>query len=432
MRRIEEKMGRNPFAQISMVVIASLLFSACSGTAIKTVEERMVAGEKPEKTLNARLRETVEYLASKELQGRAPGTPGHERAKEFIIQRMRELGAQIGIQKGRGKIPWKPEFENLITRFSRPQAPWKAESAKHDCVAFVAHYDHNPPMDGRYSPGANDNASGVAALIELARDLSTKNLPDGVDWYFIFPDEEENFISGSPSVVGSLRAKCQNILFSVTLDLVGAPFFPGFENHLLALGAESSPELERLLVDGAQKVPELKVLGDQIFLIEPLGIARSDYDAFRKAEIPYVFLTTGIPANYHTPEDTIERLDFALLENVTRYLVSVADRYVAQGASRGFSWVSDDADALRSDEEYLYQGIRVAYLMDRMASKPKENKLEADDVEWLRSAATELRDANDPPSRLGLQLKIIKVLKFVSRRSPVENAYLKSFLLKVF
>lgn len=337
---------------------------------------------------------------------------------------MRALGARVELQKGKPKIPWKSDFENII-------AQW-GHSKNGQCVVFVAHYDHNPPMDGRYSPGANDNASGVAALLEVAREVTASSASSDLDWYFVFPDQEENFITGSPSVVPLLSSRCKEIQFATVLDLVGAPFFPGFENHLIVFGAESSRELEHLLVESAQQIKDLKVIGAQIFLIEPLGIPRSDYDAFRKADVPFAFLTTGVPANYHTPEDSLNNIDFALLEKSTRYLLAMVRPLLEGRAPRAYRWVGDDAEELRTESEYLYQGIRVAYLMDRMASKPEENRLTVDEMKWLADSARELRDPSDPPSRLGLQLKVMKLLGLIAKRSPVPNSYLKSFFGKIF
>ena len=121
-------------------------------------------------------------------------------------------------------------------------------------MVLAAHYDHNPPMDGHFSPGANDNASGVAVLLELAR--RAKEFLQGLDYdlYFAFPDQEENFIVGSPFVARRVAEKCEQVLFSLTLDVIGAPFFPGFENRLLVLGGESSPDLKTMLEDVSSKI----------------------------------------------------------------------------------------------------------------------------------------------------------------------------------
>ncbi len=370
--------------------------------------------------LSANLQNTVEYLASPKVGGRNPMSRGHRMTQQFIQGKLAEYGYTSLILNAPSLQPWKGPIENIVT--IKPSKNWADR-----CVVFAAHYDHNPPMGGKYSPGANDNATGVAALLELARNVQEEKLEFDADVYFVFPDQEENFVQGSPFIADIVANKCKKVLFSVTLDLVGVPFFSGFENHLLTLGAESSPDLHRI-VKQTNKNPgsPLKAIDGQIFLIEPAGIPRSDYSSFRGANIPFVFLTAGMPATYHTPMDKPELIDYRLLGSVTQWMKSLLINYQQSSAGKEFRFLDDPYANLYE------QGIRVAEIMELMLSRPQDNGLTEDDIAWLVGKIGEYRALTNRPSRLSLQWSIIEVIRIVSRQSPMPSAYLRSIIGKIF
>jgi aminopeptidase YwaD len=374
----------------------------------------------------ARLRATVEYLASPELGGREAGSEGHERAREAIVREMRALGYEtrvddhpspVGLTKGR--------IRNILSVLPAERNPGDR------CVVLVAHYDHNPHMDGEYSPGANDNASGVAVLLELARRARSFHRGSNYDLHFAFPDQEENFIVGSRYVAEQLAGECRQVLFSLTLDVVGAPFFPGFENRLLVLGSESSGDLENLVETSSARYARAREDGlipmsGPIFLIEPAGIARSDYKAFRKERIPFAFLTAGIPAEYHTPEDTVDKVDFPFLARVADYVEHLLTDGMAAATDAKFEFVKKPSfrpGATAAD---------VAEILSLMLAHADENELSEKERAKFAERIEELRTNGDAVTRLCLQGDVIRLIQVVSRRSPVAFAYLKSILGKLF
>jgi hypothetical protein len=127
------------------------------------------------------------------------------------------------------------------------------------------------------------------------------------------------------------------------MDMVGGNFFPRDTESLYAMGAENSPEISAVL----KKVPKIEGLDVRpmgLNLIEPLGdiAARSDYGSFRLKKVPFIFLSSGQPWTYHTPEDDVERLNLIKMEKaaafVRRLLLDLAalvarPRYVRQQAT---------------------------------------------------------------------------------------------------
>jgi hypothetical protein len=364
----------------------------------------------------------VTYLASPEIGGRQPQSSGHRKTLDFLRHSLTELGYEPEVLETASPNPLKGTIQNLLA--GKPAARATGER----CIALAAHYDHNPPMDGRYSPGAADNATGVATLLELARIARVPGGPlEGLDadLYFLFPDQEEVFIVGSHPLVKALETRCKQVLFSLTIDVLGAPFFPGFENRLLALGGDSAPGLARLL-ETTVPPESLTVASGGIFAIEPMGIPRSDYKSFRSEKIPFVFLTNGIPATYHTPDDTADKVDFGLVARDAEYLLRLLSSYNAEDEKLDFGFVARPKLDLRAEAE------KVATILELMSRRPVENELEPADVAWLAARANELRTSAKTPTRGHIQGSVIRLIELVARRSPVPHAYLKSFFGKIF
>jgi hypothetical protein len=372
------------------------------------------------------LTRTVTYLSSPELNGRAPGSSGHAAAKNYIIDRLKEYGysARTLTTKRKLGVP----IENLYTVL--PGAP----SASGHCIALAAHYDHNGPIDHRYSPGANDNATGVAGLLEIARVLRSRKEIWPADIYILFPDYEEAFISGSPYLAEALKKQCTQVLFTVTYDMIGVPFFPGFEQKLLALGAESNSALDSL-VERTSKDPgsDLSVIHGPIRVIEPFGIARSDYKSFRKAKMPILFLTTGMPATYHTYADKVESVDFELVKNSTGFLLKFLNDFRVSAASdTGKTLLDGLALGYRKPSSDSRAGaLGIAEVLAAMKTRPSENALTAMDLAWIDRKIESDRNLSDPPSFAALQFQVVHLLGIVARQSPVKASYLKSFVDKL-
>jgi len=131
---------------------------------------------------------------------------------------------------------------------------------------------------------------------------------------------------GSTHFVNSGLYPVDSFVAMICLDLVGGSFLPGDERRIFALGSESSEMLfDWVGRERAEKGPlEIERVG--VYAIEPMSsvFARSDYSAFRAKKVPFVFLSTGTPWYYHTPDDDVERLDFKKMEGAVDLVVRLA------------------------------------------------------------------------------------------------------------
>jgi hypothetical protein len=167
---------------------------------------------------------------------RVPGTPSHEACLEWITSRFREQGAEVIVQQGSAKIydGTSMPVNNIIARF---------QPEKNNRILLMAHWDSRPFADHDPDPakrdlpidGANDGASGVGVLLEIARQLRQQSTPLGIDIVFFdledygVPDHkdvewtEDSWCLGSRYWARNPHVQDYHARFGILLDMVGAP-----------------------------------------------------------------------------------------------------------------------------------------------------------------------------------------------------------------
>jgi hypothetical protein len=248
------------------------------------------------------LQADVQQLSSEAFEGR--GTPqGLERSLEYLEQRFRDVGLQPRRQvfQDAGGAEWV----NLVAVVG------DTSSQRH--VVLGAHYDHlglgesGTPNAGKLHPGADDNASGVAVLLECARRLRAETqLPHAL--VFVAFTGEEKGLLGSAHYVGSPLLPLEACTAMVNLDTVGRLF----DGSLTIFGASTATELGGILrgVNYGFRF-ELELPED-----DPGG---SDQKSFVQRGVPGIQLFTGAHADYHRPGDTSDKIDFAGMERIAGF-----------------------------------------------------------------------------------------------------------------
>lgn len=184
-------------------------------------------------------------------------------------------------------------------------------------VVIGAHYDHVGITKSRKGDdktpqihnGADDNASGTAVLLELARWIKNN---DSLKYNYIFAafSAEEKGLFGSKAFCSRPWVNHSNILYMLNLDMVGRLGCQGDTVHIL--GVASSSVWDQML-DTIQH-PDFsikKIMGAPAF---------SDHSPFLKKGIPVIFFTTGLHPQYHTPQDDIELINFPGMVEIENYL----------------------------------------------------------------------------------------------------------------
>jgi len=276
----------------------------------------------PVSDLAKRLLAHVQFLAGVDLQGRKPGTPGHRKAAAYIVTEFQKAGLQpLASLNGYRQTVSQELGDNLIG--IRPAS----NSLGSGWILIGAHYDH---LGGTYL-GADDNASAVGILLELARSLSALTHHSVI--FAAFNTEEapyirtglmgsQHFTDHLPAEIG-LLSRLQAV---IVMDLMGGVHWQPLQDILFAAGAEQSPGLYRRVREAANAAPTapLSVLPIGLHLVEEIPlvgrVAFSDYDAFRNASVPFLFLSAGRTPRYHQPSDLPNTLHYERMASTVSWL----------------------------------------------------------------------------------------------------------------
>ena len=191
-------------------------------------------------------------------------------------------------------------------------------------VVVGAHYDHlglgdehslAPSQIGKIHPGADDNASGTAGVIELARWFSQQPQPKRGILFLTFAGEEEGLL-GSQYYVNHPILPLENAVAMINMDMVGRIR----EGKVYVNGTGSGTTLAKLIEE--VKAPE----GLHFDLSDKLGYGGSDYMEFTLKQVPVLFFFSGLHGDYHKPTDTADKINGADAVKLLGYIGDVVTK----------------------------------------------------------------------------------------------------------
>ncbi len=270
-------------------------------------------------------------------------------------------------------------------------------------IVIGAHYDHlGMGIEGSLAPkwgvvhnGADDNASGVAGLLELARVFSKRQLKRNL--LFIAFSGEELGVLGSSYFVKSPVLPIKNMIAMENMDMIGR-----LRNQKLVVGGVgTSPAWKELLTAANQEQLDLKFQED--------GYGPSDHTSFYSKDIPVLFYFTGQHAEYHKPEDDPATLEYPGLAEVIRYVARVTNGIEERTKAPAFTRVKG------GQQETAGRGFRV-YL----GTIP-------DYTESVKGVKLSGVRADSPAEKAGLKAGDV-IVQFGDRK--IENIYDYTFALQ--
>jgi cyclophilin family peptidyl-prolyl cis-trans isomerase len=243
----------------------------------------------------AALMRTVRVLAADSMEGRRAGTPGGARARRYLLRRMASLGL----------TPWQGRFEHPFP-LRRDSAtgvnllgviPGKRRDLPY--LVLSAHYDHEGIKNGQIYNGADDNASGVAAVLSIAAALRRHPLDHPV--LVALFDAEEAGLLGARALVADSAFRRERVALDVNLDMVSH----SEAGVLWAAGSAHHPELRPVLEAIAARAPVILKLGHDRRSVsgEQDWTGSSDHGPFHVANIPFVYFGVEDHQDYHKPTD---------------------------------------------------------------------------------------------------------------------------------
>ncbi len=252
----------------------------------------------------------IEYLASKEMKGRGLGTPELDVAANYIAESFKNSGLK----------PWKDSYfqkwtadvldkKNVKLTNVVAMIPGVKPELNNQPVVISAHYDHlgmgwpdaHAGDKGKIHHGADDNASGVAVMLELAKRIAKTAKPNRPIIFVAFTGEEAGLV-GSKYFVNSLKNQA---FANINLDTEGSLF----DQKIIILNANTASEWKHIFM-GTDYVTGI---GTHL-VMKPLDA--SDQGAFIEKGIPAVQFFAGATTNYHRPSDTPDKIDAAGLVKV--------------------------------------------------------------------------------------------------------------------
>ena len=247
----------------------------------------------------------VQWLCAPERAGRGSRTPAARATADWIVSQLRAAGfnpiAEQPIQALPGQV-------NIVAATTMRSGA---------AVVVMAHYDHLGTIDGAVYPGANDNASGVAVALAVAREVMARHTHDRI--VFIFTGGEEVDLLGARAYIARPLMGLGDIRVVYNLDMVGTPLF-GNDAQLAAVGLPDDVDIAEAATAAARDAG-LSLLAVRPGLLKLLGEdLRSDDWIFRAAGVLAIHFSTGLTDTYHRPTDTPDRLSRPQLVRVARFL----------------------------------------------------------------------------------------------------------------
>jgi aminopeptidase N len=277
----------------------------------------------------SRMEKDIQALADDKMQGRGIGTAGLDAAAEYIAGQFREAGLEPAGDNGSYFQSFKVTGEdgkdltvrNVLAVIPGTKQDWEAES-----VVLSAHYDHlglgwpdaKTGNRGKIHNGADDNASGVAVMLELARTLGKSMEPSRSVVFAAWTAEEAGLLGARHYVNNMQRYPAKKAMGNLNIDTVGHLE----ENKLLVLGSTSANEWKFIFM-GASFVTGVQTE------MPTQDIDSSDQVAFIEAGVPAVQFFSGASPDYHQPGDTVDKLDFNGLVKVAA-IVREGVEYLAE------------------------------------------------------------------------------------------------------
>ena len=288
------------------------------------------------------MRQTVAYLASQELGGRYPGTAGDSLASAYIVDQLRSLKLKpiIKAKKEKGfyqDFNFTKKEQEITTHNILAVLPGKDKQLRHEYIVVGSHYDHlgmggegsgsRRPDTLAVHPGADDNASGDAVVLQLAKHFKQVGSPRSI--IFAFFGAEEQGLIGSKQFLEwmkqsdakriNLPADRKSIVAMVNLDMVGR-----MRDSAMSVSGTGTSSAFKTIVEQVAEQAKLNVS------CTPDGYGPSDHASFVAAEIPVLFLTTGGHMEYHTPDDMPPTLNYDGLQQTLTFSEALIDRLASQ------------------------------------------------------------------------------------------------------
>jgi Zn-dependent M28 family amino/carboxypeptidase len=277
------------------------------------------------KTIDARrLLLDLETLSADAMEGRGVGTPGGAKAREYIAERFKASG----LTAFGGSFVQPFEFANR--RGEKIAAAnvvgyVKGRKTPDRYLVVTAHYDHLGTRDGVVYNGADDNASGTAALFALAAHFSRNRPAHSI--IFAALDSEEAGLEGAKKFVAAPPVKKAAIALNVNMDMIAH----NDKSELYAVGPGRYPFLKSYLEAAAARAPVKLLFGHEppAATGQDDWTSQSDHFAFHEAGVPFVYFGVEDHKDYHQSTDDFGNINQTFYVGAVETILDAVKRFDA-------------------------------------------------------------------------------------------------------
>jgi len=280
------------------------------------------------------IKNDVAFLADDNLEGRQTGTQGEVLASEYLIKRFKEIGVQPkGTEGYLQAFSFKPKTDphkevefttNADSTITGHNVIGYIDNNAKTTIVIGAHYDHLGyggegslfrGEDKAIHNGADDNASGVAVMLNLASRLKVKNeqseIKDKNNYLFLAFSGEEMGLLGSNYFSKNPTINAASINYMINMDMVGRM---KADSTLAVYGTGTSPMFKQTLKSNNDK---FKIVENES------GVGPSDHTSFYLIDIPVLHFFTGQHEDYHKPSDDSDKLNYEGMDLISDYIFNI-------------------------------------------------------------------------------------------------------------
>jgi len=276
-----------------------------------------------------KIREDVIFLADDKLEGRETGTKGEKEAAKYIAKRFEDLGLEPkGTKEYFQDFTFKPKSDphqevkystvNTDSTVTGSNILGYINNNAERTIIIGAHYDHlgygiegslYKGKEKAIHNGADDNASGVAVMLNLASKLKKTN--KGNNYLFMAFSGEEMGLLGSNYFVKNATIQLDSVNYMLNMDMVGRL---KKDSTLAVYGVGTSPIFKQVINASNNK---FKIIEKES------GVGPSDHTSFYLTDIPVLHFFTGQHKDYHKPSDDSDLLNYEGMEAISNYIYDI-------------------------------------------------------------------------------------------------------------
>jgi hypothetical protein len=337
-----------------MKKITSLLFLA--GSITMGCHGQQIDSEK--------IKTHIQTLAGDAYEGRGTGSAGEKKANDYIEGQFKKLKLEPKGESGFDQsFKFKAGVHGTGTEGTAQNMAAFIDNGAENTIIIGAHYDHlglghdgnsldANPKDKIHN-GADDNASGVAGVIELANYFKNNGKKEKSNFLFLCFSGEELGLYGSKYFTEHPTIDLGKVTYMINLDMVGR--LNPDTKHLSVSGSGTSPVWEPLLQ---------KLSNDQVKIkTDSSGTGPSDHTSFYLKNIPVLHFFTGSHSDYHKPSDDWDKINYAGEAEVLKVIVQVIESLDAEPKLAFLATKSKSMSGSRSSFK-VTMGIMPSYTSD--------------------------------------------------------------------